>query len=223
MATGDNMITARSVSKDIGLIGQDPDEAEEMEGPTFYDKFEPLLADGNVKVLKYELDQIKFVARCRPEDKFLLVQCLMKCGEVVAVTGDGINDAPVLKLAHVGMACGMEGSDVAKAASDVILLRDHLEEAIQGIMTLKWEMDNIRSMFVLMAPTTITMLVMISLGCLVYSESPFTPVQLLCYYLSTYVMFALTFMIQTRGRRDSTSPHIITKTVSKHIILMSLF
>ena len=86
---------------------------------------------------------MKVMARASPEDKYLLVTGLIEEGNVVAVTGDGTNDAPALKKADVGFAMGITGSEVAKDAADIILLDDNFSSIITGIIiviyiAMKW-------------------------------------------------------------------------------------
>lgn len=79
---------------------------------------------------KHIKDNLRVLARSRPEDKYLLVTGLKKCGEIVAVTGDGTNDAPALKKANVGFAMGIAGTDVAKHAADIIIEDDDFSSIV---------------------------------------------------------------------------------------------
>lgn len=90
---------------------------------------------GNKKNFRDIKDKLKVLARSTPEDKFMLVTGLKECNSVVAVTGDGTNDAPALKKADVGFAMGLTGTEVAKEASDIILLTDNFSSILTAV---KW-------------------------------------------------------------------------------------
>lgn len=116
-----------------------------MEGKTFREALGPLIKteeDGrlketlsNVKLFKDIAANLQVLARSTPEDKYILVTGLKEIGHVVAVTGDGTNDAPALKKADVGFAMGITGTEVAKEASDIVLLDDNFASIITAI---KW-------------------------------------------------------------------------------------
>lgn len=129
MVTGDNINTAKSISKSCHILTPDDlsNEYAFMEGP----KFRKLSEDERKRIVP----QIKVLARSSPEDKRVLVDTLRKLGEVVAVTGDGTNDAPALKLADVGFSMGISGTEVAREASDIILMTDDFTDIVQAI---KW-------------------------------------------------------------------------------------
>lgn len=129
MVTGDNIITAKAISKGCHILTPDDllNEHACMEGPVFR---KLSLADRAIIVPK-----LKVLARSSPEDKRILVDTLRKSGEVVAVTGDGTNDAPALKLADVGFSMGISGTEVAREASDIILMTDDFTDIVQAI---KW-------------------------------------------------------------------------------------
>ena len=162
MVTGDNKITAIAIAKECNLV-TDIKEYSIMEGPEFYEatgglycktcnKDSPCECEmdkvdegvKNKEVFRKIRDQRCVLARSRPEDKYLLVTGLREFGDVVAVTGDGTNDAPALKKADVGFAMGITGTDVAKGAADIILLDDNFASIVQACMWGRNIYDNIR-------------------------------------------------------------------------------
>src|SRR5205807_7962584 len=112
MITGDNVETARAIGGEIGLLDR-PDALVQTS-----QEFNAL----SDEELKERLPRLRILARARPLDKFRIVKALQEQGEVVAVTGDGTNDAPALKKADVGLAMGRAGTEVAKEASKIVLL-----------------------------------------------------------------------------------------------------
>lgn len=129
MVTGDNLDTAKAISRACNILAPE-DSANRyacMEGPAF----RALDAGERAAVVP----QIKVLARLLPEDKRILVQTLREAGEVVAVTGDGTNDAPALKLADVGFSMGISGTEVAREASDIILMTDDFTDIV---LAIKW-------------------------------------------------------------------------------------
>ncbi len=125
MVTGDNVITARAIATDCGILRKDEDGLV-MEGP----KFRQLSEEEMDKALP----RLRVLARSSPEDKRILVSRLKHLGETVAVTGDGTNDGPALKLADVGFSMGIAGTEVAKEASAIILLDDNFSSIITALM-----------------------------------------------------------------------------------------
>ncbi|EGO54052.1 hypothetical protein NEUTE1DRAFT_131694 [Neurospora tetrasperma FGSC 2508] len=124
MVTGDNKITAEAIAKDCGIL--QPNSLV-MEGPEFR----------NLSKAKQEeiIPRLHVLARSSPEDKRILVKRLKDMGEIVAVTGDGTNDAPALKMADVGFSMGIAGTEVAKEASAIILMDDNFNSIVKA---LKW-------------------------------------------------------------------------------------
>jgi Ca2+ transporting ATPase len=150
MVTGDNLDTAKAIALNAGILK--PEEADEqyacMEGKEFREICGGLkkISDdseggklkeevGNKHQFKIVASKLKVLARSTPEDKYMLVTGLKALGKVVAVTGDGTNDAPALKKADVGFAMGITGTEVAKEASDIILLDDNFASIVTAV---KW-------------------------------------------------------------------------------------
>ncbi|GME97426.1 unnamed protein product [Ambrosiozyma monospora] len=129
MVTGDNILTARAISKNCGILTPEAlqNEYSSMEGP----KFRKLSQEERFQIVP----QLCVLARSSPDDKRILVDTLRQLGEVVAVTGDGTNDAPALKLADVGFSMGIAGTEVAREASDIILMTDDFTSIVNAI---KW-------------------------------------------------------------------------------------
>jgi len=124
MVTGDNAVTARSIATQCGIVTSDDDIV--IEGPRFRE-----MTSEEVQEL---IPKLRVMARSSPNDKLLLVKALMKANETVAVTGDGANDAPALKNSHVGFSMGISGTEVAKEASDIVLLDDNFSSIVRAIL-----------------------------------------------------------------------------------------
>lgn len=122
MVTGDNELTAKSIGKEIGLL----EEGDEVLTGIQLDEL-------SEEELKARIEKIRIFARVIPEHKLRIVKAYQSLGSVVAVTGDGVNDSLALKQAHVGVAMGETGTDVAKEASDIIILDDNLSTIVAAI------------------------------------------------------------------------------------------
>ena len=123
MVTGDNITTAKAIATDCGIMTEG---ATVMEGPKFRQ-----LSDEEMDQV---LPNLRVLARSSPEDKRILVGRLKHLGETVAVTGDGTNDGPALKMADIGFSMGIAGTEVAKEASSIILLDDNFSSTITALM-----------------------------------------------------------------------------------------
>jgi P-type Ca2+ transporter type 2B len=165
MVTGDNLITAKAIARECGIINEElanlPDSV--MEGPQFYERMGGLICRNckekspcgcdrkdikegvkNLEAFKTVAKNLRVLARSRPEDKYLLVTGLRELGEVVAVTGDGTNDAPALKKADVGFAMGITGTEIAKHAAAIIIMDDNFASIVKACMWGRNVYDNIR-------------------------------------------------------------------------------
>ena len=125
MVTGDNIVTARAIASECGIYHPD-DGGIAMEGPDF----RRLSQEDLLKTVP----NLQVLARSSPDDKKILVKTLKDLGETVAVTGDGTNDAPALKMADIGFAMGIAGTEVAKEASAIILMDDNFASIVKGMM-----------------------------------------------------------------------------------------
>ena len=136
MVTGDNKLTARNIAESIGLKHQDEifngDDLEKMSP----EELKQVVMSGNI------------FARVKPEQKFLIVKTLKEAGEVVAMTGDGVNDAPALKSADIGIAMGQKGTEVARAAAGIVLLDDNFSTIVEAVKEGRRIYDNLRKAFV---------------------------------------------------------------------------
>ncbi|GAA5914138.1 hypothetical protein JCM6882_004934 [Rhodosporidiobolus microsporus] len=133
MCTGDNVLTARSIAMQCGIFSEG---GIVMEGPVF----RQLSPEERLKVVP----ALQVLARSSPNDKKILVETLKSMGEVVGVTGDGTNDGPALKTANVGFSMGITGTEVAKEASDIILMDDNFTSIVSAIMWGRCVNDAVR-------------------------------------------------------------------------------
>ncbi|CAF1139095.1 unnamed protein product [Adineta ricciae] len=138
MVTGDNIMTARSIATKCGILKPD-DDFLVLEGKDFNQR----IRDASGRISQKKLDEVwpklRVLARSSPQDKYNLVNGIVESRathhrEVVAVTGDGTNDGPALKRADVGFAMGIQGTDVAKQASDIILTDDNFSSIVKAMM-----------------------------------------------------------------------------------------
>jgi Ca2+-transporting ATPase len=156
MITGDYPGTAQSIAREIGL----PNASEVISGPMLDAMSDEVLAD--------RIKSVNLFARMVPEQKLRLVQALKANSEVVAMTGDGVNDAPALKAAHIGVAMGGRGTDVAREAGSIVLLDDAFESIVKGVRTGRRIFNNLKKamlyIFVVHIPIAGLSLVPVLLG-----------------------------------------------------------
>ena len=205
MVTGDNAETAREVGRQIGLWkSTDVDHFQHMTGSEF-----SALADSDALEA---VQNIKILSRARPMDKMRMVKLLQDRGEVVAVTGDGTNDAPALNYAHVGLAMGRTGTAVAKEASDIILLDDSFRSIVNAVMWGRSLYENIQRFILFQLTINVAALVIALLGPFIGVEIPLTVIQMLWINLimDTFAALALATEpphgnVMERKPRDSKS------------------
>ena len=169
------------------------------------------------------------LARSRPEDKYLLVTGLRELGEVVAVTGDGTNDAPALKKADVGFAMGITGTDVAKHAADIILLDDNFASIVKACMWGRNIFDNIRRFLQFQLSVNIVALNVAFVGSCILRESPLQPIQLLWVNLIMDSLGSLAEATEPPTMKLLDRPphgkdeYIISHKMVKHLIVMGTY
>ena len=133
----------------------------------------------DIEMFKKITKRLKVIARATPEDKFLLVFGLKQLNNIVAVTGDGTNDAPALKEAHVGFAMGIRGTDIAQQAADILLLDDSFSSIITACKFGRNVYDSIRKFVQFQLTTNIVAVFMTLLGGLILNDSPLNAIQML--------------------------------------------
>eukprot|EP00744_Colponema_vietnamica_P000450 GILI01000815.1.p2 GENE.GILI01000815.1~~GILI01000815.1.p2 ORF type:complete len:1124 (+),score=399.86 GILI01000815.1:165-3536(+) len=206
MVTGDNIITAKAIARQCHIFN--PEEGGlAMEGPEFYRRCGGVICKSckteicdcardsktaKAKNKNLRVDTIKnaeefdkiwpnleVLARSRPEDKYCLVTGLIERGQVVAVTGDGTNDAPALKKADVGFAMGLTGTEVAKEAAAIILMDDNFKSIVVACKWGRNVYDNIRRFLQFQLTVNVVAVVSAVIGALTVQDSPLSAIQLL--------------------------------------------
>ncbi|BDG28674.1 cation-translocating P-type ATPase [Thermus thermophilus] len=147
MVTGDHPATALAIARRVGIPAEVVATGEELEA----------LSDE-------ELLKVDVFARVRPEDKLRIVEVLQKAGEVVAMTGDGVNDAPALKRADVGVAMGVRGSDVSREVADLVLLDDNFATIVAAIEEGRSIYENIQKFLRFLFSTNLSEVLVVALG-----------------------------------------------------------
>ena len=170
IVTGDTPGTAREIGRQIGIWNNSDAVHNIITGP----EFEALSDEEAVSRVQH----LKIMCRARPTDKQRLVQLLQKRGSVVAVTGDGTNDAPALNFAHVGLSMG-SGTSVAKEASDITLLDDSFNSIATAVMWGRSLYQNIQRFLIFQLTINLAALIIVLFGSIIGSELPLTVTQML--------------------------------------------
>jgi len=188
MITGDHKLTAIAVARELEII---EDDSETVLTGSELEK----LTDDELKEI---VEKVKVYARVSPEHKVRILDALKQNGHVVAMTGDGVNDAPALKDAHIGVAMGVKGTDVAKEASDVILLDDNFATIVKAVEEGRGIYDNIRKSIRLLLSANFDEMFVIMLAILSGLPLPFLPIHILWINLITDGLPALSLSIDPK-------------------------
>ncbi len=213
MITGDHAVTARAIATQMGIS----DHADAITGTQLQthsdSSLRRIVRDGDV------------FARVSPEQKLLIVTALQQENDIVAMTGDGVNDAPALKRADVGVAMGRNGTEVAKEVADVVLTDDNFASIARAVEEGRTVYDNLKKSILFILPTSVgealTLLTAIMAGQLL----PITPVQVLWINMITAVTLGLTLAFEPAEsdvmRRPPRAPQ--EPILSAHLIWRTLF
>jgi magnesium-transporting ATPase (P-type) len=187
MITGDYQITALSIAKQIGIVSSD--DPEVVVGSDFQNITDAQLEE---KLTKEEV----IFARVNPEHKLRVVNAFKNLGNIVAVTGDGVNDAPALKRADIGVAMGLRGTDVAKESSEMVLLDDNFASIVAAIEEGRAVFDNIKKFITYIFAHLVPEAIPFIFYALLKIPVPITVMQILAIDLGTEIIPALALGVE---------------------------
>jgi len=222
MITGDHVATAAAIAHQIGLKGAADSDPERF----------AVSGHGLSQLADHELVDVAWqttvFARVSPEQKLRLVEALQASGHVVAMTGDGVNDAPALKQADIGVAMGVGGTEVAKEAADMVLTDDNFSTIEAAVEEGRAVFDNLIKFITWTLPTNIGEGLVILVAIFAGLELPITPVQILWINMTTAVLLGLMLAfegkepgIMERPPRSPQTP-VITRELAVRVGLVSL-
>ncbi len=217
MITGDSLATAVAIGKDIGIIEKEEEAITGME----IDNMSP-------EELEKNISQYSVYARVSPMNKLAIVKAWKKNNKIVAMTGDGVNDAPALKEANIGVGMGITGTEVSKSVSDIILEDDSFSTIVTAVKEGRRIFDNIRNVLVYLLAGNITEILVVFIG-LLFGVEIFLPIQLLYINLITDSIPAIALSFEKEDsdimhrkvrKSDSTffTPFLIAKILSTSIL-----
>jgi cation-transporting P-type ATPase F len=218
MITGDHAATAYAIGRDLGLL-------EASGGVLTGPELDELPAETYGEVV----DRTAVFARVSPEQKLHLVRALQERGHVAAMTGDGVNDAPALRQADIGVAMGRGGTEVAKEAADIVLTDDDFATIEAAVEEGRGVFDNLTKFLVWTLPTNTGQALVILLAVLVGTALPVLPVQILWINMTTAVALGLMLAfepkesaIMLRQPRDPSQPLLSRALLSRILLVTSL-
>ena len=180
MITGDHVVTASAIAKDLGIFNEGDEAITGQE-----------LAALSDEELDARVDRISVYARVSPEDKIRIVKAWQRKGQIVSMTGDGVNDAPALKAADIGCAMGITGTDVAKGASDMILTDDNFATIVEAVKEGRGIYANIKKVVGFLLGTNIGEILTVFFAMILWRQTPLLSMQLLWINLVTDSMPAI--------------------------------
>ncbi|XP_004235507.1 calcium-transporting ATPase 9, plasma membrane-type isoform X1 [Solanum lycopersicum] len=223
MVTGDNIQTARAIALECGILSSNTEvtEFEVIEGKTFRELSE--------KEREQVANRMSVMGRSSPSDKLLLVQTLRKLGEVVAVTGDGTNDAPALHEADIGLSMGIQGTEVAKESSDIIILDDNFASVVKVVRWGRSVYANIQKFIQFQLTVNVAALVINVVAAVSSGDVPLNTVQLLWVNLIMDTLGALALATEPPtdhlmhrppvGRREP----LVTNIMWRNLLIQALY
>ena len=222
MITGDNKVTAVAIAKEIGIMSKDDIAIEGLE----IDKL-------NDEQLKDKVKNIAVYARVSPEHKIRIVRAWQALGEIVAMTGDGVNDAPALKQADIGVAMGITGTEVSKDAASVILTDDNFSTIVKAVENGRNIYNNIKNSIKFLLSGNLSAIIAVLYSAIINLPMPFAAVHLLFINLLTDSMPAIAIGMEKsngnllrekpRGRNESILNKELLKIVAFEGIIISIF
>ena len=256
MVTGDNIVTARAIATEIGLIKEN-DDSIAMEGTEFNkivggivckacrtlicpcptttkqaeEKKKDIRVDTVANAAEFDriADKLFVLARSRPEDKYCLVTGLKERGNVVAVTGDGTNDAPALKKADVGFAMGIAGTEVAREAAAIILIDDNFNSIVKAVLWGRNIYDSIRKFLQFQLTINAVAVTITLVGSSLVEKEILNPIQMLWINLIMDSLASLALSTENPNEKlllrkpYTRDANIISKLMKKNIVGQSIF
>ena len=220
IVTGDTSGTAQEIGRQIGLWKNSDTERAIITGPEF--------AALDDEALKERVMDLKIISRARPMDKKRLVEALQSLGQVVAVTGDGTNDAPALKTAHVGLSMG-DGTSVAKEASDITIIDNSFSSIGRAVMWGRSLYQNIQRFLLFQLTVNVAACLIVLVGSFIGMKSPLTVTQMLWVNLimDTFGAIALASLPPTervmKDKPRNRNGFILNKSMIKNILGVGCF
>lgn len=213
MITGDHPITAQAIAKKLGL--------NNIENVYTGDQLDAL----NEEEWKESVSKTDIFARTTPAHKLAIVSYLQEQGEIVGMTGDGVNDAPALKKADIGIAMGIKGSDVSKQASDMVLVDDNFETIAEAIREGRRIFDNLKKTILFYLPTCLAQGLLLIVSMMANLPIPLTTVQILWLNMvaSITLSYALGFEAPHKNIMKRNPRNMNEKIISKYVLFKIVY